>query len=397
MTFLLFADGSLVTTIFRHFLTTLSLVYCPSWRVLDVSIAMAYGMLSAYGKANRSISAAAGILRGFNSVYPLTDTERKHLVLLIACRLACSVTLGAYSYEQNPENHYLLFHAEPAWKALELIWSFDSELRGSVAHAINRVFHQACLYTEGRDKIISCSDLVLPDPGVADLLQSVRVPSFDFIEPPAKKRKIERNGKPVITFVTGNAKKLEEVKRILRLDDSVDEDARLPYSLANEKIDLPELQGHPITVAQDKCKAAVEKLESAVIVEDTSLCFNALNGLPGVYIKWFLQSCGHDGLNKMIEAYDDKSAYAQTVVAFCAGPGKEVAIFDGQTAGKIVQPRGSLAFGWDPIFEPTEGGGKTYGEMTKEEKDAISQRSRAFLQLREYLDKFRGEVLKELE
>jgi len=35
-------------------------------------------------------------------------------------------------------------------------------------------------------------------------------------------------------------------------------------------------------------------------VEDTSLCFNALGGLPGVYIKWFLEKLGHDGLNRML-------------------------------------------------------------------------------------------------
>jgi inosine/xanthosine triphosphate pyrophosphatase family protein len=48
-----------------------------------------------------------------------------------------------------------------------------------------------------------------------------------------------------------------------------------------------------------------------VLVEDTSLCFNALNGLPGVYIKWFLEGIGHEGLNNMLVAYPDKSAYAQ--------------------------------------------------------------------------------------
>jgi Ser/Thr protein kinase RdoA (MazF antagonist) len=77
---------------------------------------MAYAMLSVYGKANRSISAAAAMLRGYNSVYPLTDAERKYLVMLIACRLSCSVTLGAFSYQQNPTNQYLLLHSEPAWK-----------------------------------------------------------------------------------------------------------------------------------------------------------------------------------------------------------------------------------------------------------------------------------------
>jgi Ser/Thr protein kinase RdoA (MazF antagonist) len=47
---------------------------------------MAYGMLSSYGKCNRSISAAAAVLRGYHSVYPLADMELEHLLLLIACR-----------------------------------------------------------------------------------------------------------------------------------------------------------------------------------------------------------------------------------------------------------------------------------------------------------------------
>ena len=87
----------------------------------------------------------------------------------------------------------------------------------------------------------------------------------------------------------------------------------------------------------------------------------------------------------MIGAYDDKSAYAQTVVAYCDGPGKEVLTFDGRTMGKIVPARGKLDFGWDPVFEPDEGGGKTYAEMNKDEKDAISHRGRSFAKLKEYL------------
>ena len=86
-----------------------------------MTVAMAYAMLSTYAKANGGISAAAAVLRGFHTEYPLTSVEKKHLALLVACRLACSVTLGAYSYQQNPSNTYLLFHAEPAWKALEML------------------------------------------------------------------------------------------------------------------------------------------------------------------------------------------------------------------------------------------------------------------------------------
>ena len=136
---------------------------------------MAYAMLSTYGKGNQSISAAAALLRGYNAVYPLTETERKHLVLLICCRLSCSVTLGAFSFQQNPTNQYLLLHAEPAWKALEMIWGYDVDYRQKMAVAVDRVFKQACLYTDSRGKVIACYDLVIPDPPVADLLQSVRV------------------------------------------------------------------------------------------------------------------------------------------------------------------------------------------------------------------------------
>ena len=358
---------------------------------------MAYAMLSSYGKGNRSISAAAAMLRGLHSVTPLTDTERKHLVLLIACRLACSATLGAYSYQQNPENEYLLLHSEPCWKALELIWGYDEERRATIADAMNNVFDHACLYADSGEQIIACSDISLPDPAVADLLKSFRVSPSDTTELPRKKLKTEEVDFPTITFVTGNAKKLEEVRRILGTDTMDGNGSGLPYHLTNMKVDLPELQGDPVQVSREKCAAAVRKVGSAVIVEDTSLCFNALNGMPGVYIKWFLDSCGHEGLNKMLLGFDDKTAYAQTVVAFCPGPGKEPVVFDGRTSGKIVMPRGKLDFGWDPIFEPDEGKGKTYGEMSKHEKDSISHRSRAFSQLRDYLDKSRDEVLPQMK
>ena len=366
---------------------------------------MAYAMLTSFGKHNLSLSAAAGMLRGYNSIYPLTETEKSHLPLLIACRLACSVTLGAYSYSKNPDNKYLLLHAEPAWKALEMIWPHDEQLRQEMRRASSRLFEQACLYgtASRRETTVTCYDLIVPDPCVADLLEPVREKWFDVNHEssslsspitPSKKRKVERlndhgdgkNGaKLTIAFVTGNAKKLEEVVRIL------DAGPDAPFLLTNESVDLPELQGEAVAIAREKCLAAAKAVGGGVIIEDTSLCFNALNGLPGPYIKWFLDKCGHDGLNNMLVAYDDKSAYAQTVVAFCKGPGHEPVVFDGRTSGTIVPPRGPLEFGWDPVFEP-EGTGKTYAEMSKNEKDAISHRGRAFSQLRDYFRKFPSDI-----
>lgn len=177
------------------------------------------------------------------------------------------------------------------------------------------------------------------------------------------------------TFVTGNQKKLEEVQMILG--------EGFPFPVTNKKLDLPELQGEPVFVAAEKCRLASLEVDGPVMVEDTSLCFNALNGLPGVYIKWFLEKTGHAGLNNMLAAYNDKSAYAQCIFAFCPKRGAEVATFVGKTDGTIVPARGPLDFGWDPVFKP-DGFDETFAEMTKASKNTISHRYRSLEKLREY-------------
>ncbi|ORX59268.1 hypothetical protein BCR36DRAFT_317314 [Piromyces finnis] len=178
-----------------------------------------------------------------------------------------------------------------------------------------------------------------------------------------------------IVFVTGNINKLKEVNAILDLDKP----------LKNQKIDLPELQG-PSTqyIATQKCLEAARRVNGPVLTEDTSLHFNSLKGLPGPYIKWFLQELGHNGLNDILAAYEDKSAYALCTFAYCEGPGKEVQLFEGKTNGKIVMPRGPTDFGWDPIFQP-EGFEQTYAEMPKSMKNTISHRYKALEKVKKFL------------
>mmetsp|Transcript_23079 Transcript_23079/g.68075 ORF Transcript_23079/g.68075 Transcript_23079/m.68075 type:complete len:205 (+) Transcript_23079:117-731(+) len=183
--------------------------------------------------------------------------------------------------------------------------------------------------------------------------------------------------RPVVTFVTGNAKKLEEVRAILGGD-------ALPVRIVSQKLDLPELQGEPEEISSEKCRLAAEQVGGPVFVEDTSLCFNALGGLPGPYIKWFLEKTGHEGLNNLLAAYPDKSAYAQCTFGFSAGPGQTPITFDGRTPGQIVPARGPTDFGWDPVFQP-EGYSETYAEMDKAEKNKISHRYRALVKLHEHL------------
>lgn len=160
-----------------------------------------------------------------------------------------------------------------------------------------------------------------------------------------------------------------------------------PYEVLMENIDLPEYQGNdPISIVKEKCKTAREITGKATLVEDTCLCFNALNGLPGPYVKWFLDKLGPEGLYKLLSGWPDKSAYALCTIAFTGGsPEDEILVFSGRTDGKIVVPRGAAGFGWDACFQPDEYQ-QTYAEMPKEIKNSISHRYRALQAMRDHFN-----------
>ncbi|KAL8640566.1 MAG: hypothetical protein Q9228_002518 [Teloschistes exilis] len=176
-----------------------------------------------------------------------------------------------------------------------------------------------------------------------------------------------------LNFITSNANKLAEVKAILG--------GIIP--LKSRSLDLVEIQGTIEEISKDKCSRAAAAIGGPALVEDTCLCFNALSGLPGPYIKWFLQALGHEDLNNLLAAYEDKSAQAVCTFAYCEGPGQDPLVFDGRVTGKIVPPRGPQNFGWDPIFEYM---GETYAEMDKAKKNGLSHRFLALMKLRAWLE-----------
>ncbi|KAL6849731.1 nucleoside triphosphate pyrophosphohydrolase ham1 [Amphichorda felina] len=171
-----------------------------------------------------------------------------------------------------------------------------------------------------------------------------------------------------VNFITGNANKLREVKLILEP----------AIEVRSQAIDVEEVQGTIEEVTKSKCRKAAELTNGPVLVEDTALCYNALGGLPGPYIKWFMATIGHQGLNNILAAYEDKSAEAVCTFGYSAGPDHEPILFQGRCPGKIVPPRGPTDFGWDACFEYE---GKTFAEMEKTDKNAISHRGRALQKL----------------
>jgi inosine triphosphate pyrophosphatase len=179
-----------------------------------------------------------------------------------------------------------------------------------------------------------------------------------------------------ITFITGNKNKLKEVIQIFGSEPS--------YTIQALNLDLPELQGEPESIVSEKCRLASLKVDGPVLVEDTSLCFNALQGMPGPYIKWFQDKIGLEGLNNLLMAYEDKSAVAQCIFAYKNSKNEPTHLMSGIIKGTIVPARGPNNFGWDPIFLP-DGYTETFGEMDTIVKNTISHRYKALKLVKHFL------------
>lgn len=174
-----------------------------------------------------------------------------------------------------------------------------------------------------------------------------------------------------IYFVTGNEGKYREAKALLP-------------TLERINFDLPEEQSlDPQLVISKKLEVARTKHTGPLIVEDTSLYLDGLNGFPGPLIKWMLQAVGNQGIYQLVSDIRNRGATAKTVIGYDDGNGR-VEFFEGEIDGQIVAPAGIDGFGWDDIFKPN-GIDETFAEMGDDFKPEFSMRTRAFKQLQEYL------------
>ena len=139
-------------------------------------------------------------------------------------------------------------------------------------------------------------------------------------------------------------------------------------------------------VAKNKAIQGAQLAGGACVVEDTSLEFNALGGMPGPFIKWFQDKLGCDGLWRILQGYEDKTATAVCTLAFCSYPHADPVVFTGRCNGRLIEPVEGRGSGWDSIFVP-DGEYQTFSLMDTEKKCELSHRSKAVVQWAEWLGK----------
>lgn len=140
-----------------------------------------------------------------------------------------------------------------------------------------------------------------------------------------------------------------------------------------------------IANAEIKARAAAAATGLAALADDSGLCVAALAGAPGVRsADWagpqrdFRQAMRR--VQKMLDGRDDRGAWFICALVL-AWPDGHIEAFEGRVDGHLVwPPRGSRGFGYDPMFVPN-GHSLTFGEMSPDQKHAISHRADAFAQL----------------
>ena len=176
--------------------------------------------------------------------------------------------------------------------------------------------------------------------------------------------------------------------------------------------DYPEIQHESMeTIAAEGARDAHRELGEPVVVDDSGLFMNGLDGFPGPYSSYVEDKLGIDRVWSLAQTLDDRTASFRCVMAYCDGEpfaaspdpvdkddraaaaasdvddtesdGLAVKLFVGTVRGEIVAPRGDGGFGFDPIFEHD---GSTFAELSSEEKNALSHRGRALAKFADWYD-----------
>ena len=189
--------------------------------------------------------------------------------------------------------------------------------------------------------------------------------------------------KETIYFITGNNSKFNEIQKLFQKED-------LSYELKRNIIKTTEIQACSIKeVAIFKLNSVRGKVNCSFFIEDAGFFVDKpLNGFPGVYSKYVLNTIGNKGILNLIKDYSDTKAHFEAVIALFFQPFNETLIFEGVVEGKVAKnTRGRGGFGFDPIFIPKEFPNRTFAELTTAEKNLVSHRGKAWNKMFEFLKK----------
>jgi XTP/dITP diphosphohydrolase len=172
-----------------------------------------------------------------------------------------------------------------------------------------------------------------------------------------------------VFFATGNSHKVQEIQTATR-----------DFHLYVKQVDIKGVEIQADSVEEIATYSAIQtkkKYKIPVFVEDTGLFIDGLQGFPGVYASYIYNTIGIHGVLKLLDGASNRGAIFRSSIAYC-DLNDRVTCFTGECRGKISSvARGGSGFGFDPIFEPDDGGGKTFGEMKMQEKNRLSHRSQA--------------------
>lgn len=175
----------------------------------------------------------------------------------------------------------------------------------------------------------------------------------------------------MITFVTGNRNKAEEAAEFFK---GITEINHVSFDAVEPQSD------NCGDVARAKAEQAYDALKIPVIADDTGFFIESLNGFPGVYASYVLDTIGISGILHLLDKCSSRKAYFITALAYSDDLGTRV--FYGRVDGIISEfPRGDKGFGYDPIFEVD---GRTFAEMDIDEKNTMSHRAKALSAFRDW-------------
>jgi XTP/dITP diphosphohydrolase len=185
----------------------------------------------------------------------------------------------------------------------------------------------------------------------------------------------------VVFFATGNIHKFHEARSILTGRD-------IAVGMLRMK-DMEIQSDSLVEIAQTSAQDVFKRSGLPVIVEDAGLFIDALKGFPGPYAAYAYKTVGNKGLLKLMQNVDDRKARFRSAIAYCDSE-KAPMVFEGEAEGEITVAErvgnGRSGFGFDPIFKPS-GSGKTFSEMTLEEKNGFSHRAKAVRKFSEWYKK----------